>query len=157
MVPLTNPIRRRVDLMNQALFLGVFTVGAEEGGLMASKWSSLMKSVVKVQRESQLLHFMEQQVASLGGEGSEGGVEVSGVVYRVDTEPGTGFNRVFVYLEIGQNGLFTSFKEAVTSEAAEKSGLEKEIPCKARFRLFYFKYDYDLKKKVRVSRLRKTT
>ena len=140
-VPMTNPMRRQADLYNQALFLQVVSLDMGEGEAMASLLNLRMKAVAKIQRETHLLHFMEQRQS----------FEAEGVVYRM--EPGLETNRWFVYLDLGGGvgGLFSSYSTAVCRDGNCDCELELLLPFRGRFLLFYFSGNHDMKKKIRVS------
>lgn len=132
-IPMTNPIRRLADLYNQGLFLQVICLDDVKGGSMACFINDKMKSVAKIQRETQLLRFMEKR---------EGTFETDGVVYRIEKKEKGENNRYFVYLNIvGGTGLFSSFK----------GDYDFTIPFHGRFKLFYFCKNHNVKKKIRVS------
>jgi glycerol uptake facilitator-like aquaporin len=141
-VPMTNPMRRQADLYNQALFLQGVSLDMGEGAAMASLLNLRMKAVAKIQRETHLLHFMEQRRS----------FEADGVVYRM--EPGLETNRWFVYLDLGAGvgGLFSSYTTTVVSGNGDcDRELELLLPFRGRFLLFYFSGNHDMKKKIRVS------
>ena len=140
-VPMTNPMRRQADLYNQALFLQVVSLDMGEGEAMASLLNLRMKAVAKIQRETHLLHFMEQRQS----------FEAEGVVYRM--EPGPETNRWFVYLDLGAGvgGLFSSYSTAVSGNGNCDCEVELLLPFRGRFLLFYFSGNHDMKKKIRVS------
>jgi len=154
--PMTNPIRRQADLYNQAIFLQIVRLGMDEGKAISCVINCQMKSVAKIQRETQLLHYMENRKI----------VEADGVVYRI--EPGIKNNRCFVYLDLGKNmGLFSSYKVMDTMVDTMMDTMVDtmmdtmvdtmmdtgcgSLPFRGRFRLFYFCKNHDLKKKICVS------
>lgn len=155
--PMTNPIRKKTDLYNQAILLQVVSLTEDEGKLLACNLNIQMKTVSKIQRNTQLLHFMEHHKT----------FETEGVVYRV--EPISSFNnRCFVYLNVGGGlGLFSSFKvlrlctnNSPTFIGDKDNGCVKNDlsfyetliePVSGRFKLFYFSKSHDLKKKICVS------
>ena len=137
--PMTNPIRRKADLYNQAIFLQVVSLGKEKGDAMACIINRQMKTTAKIQRDTQLLHYMEKR----------GTAEVDGVVYRIEPVIGGGCgcggdNRYFVYLDLGGGlGMFSSYKWG-------ECHYSDSMPFRGKFRMFYFCKNHDLKKKIRV-------
>lgn len=139
-VPMTNPIRRKTDLYNQAIFLQRVCLDGGRGVEMAEILNQKMKIVTKIQRETHLLNFMENTAKTADCR------VVDGIVYKVEPllDEKTGC-RFYVYLNVGDGsgglGLFSSFKGDYSGYGVGFCG---------KFRLFYFCKSFDIKKKIRV-------
>jgi hypothetical protein len=125
---MSSPIRKMVDLLNQVLFVG--DLGAVS---FVDSWvcsidllNSSIRSVSKIQRCCRLLHFVEQKISDFSG-------VFSGLVFAVES------GVYSVYLP--EFKLFSRFRSSCVFDS---------LPHKCDFRLFYFKSDFDLKKKIRL-------
>lgn len=142
-LPTTNPLRRRVDLINQYYLL----YGPDSWGVDfdIEEMNRDLKRVSKIQRESRLLSVISREG---GGEGGGPNRLFYGAVFQVSRgKGGMWCYSVFLTDVAGRGeGLFSQFKR--------EEEIEQDLPFMGEFQLFYFKDEHDLKQKIRVSFVR---